>query len=73
MHASGSAGSNGSGSVRMLRISGPSDLINGAGQLLAAGARQVQGVRQVLQVHQQTAAIIRAHAMCSRHGESALL
>ncbi len=52
MHAPGSAGSSGtgSGSVRMLRISGPSDLINGAGQLLAAGARQVQGVKQVLQV-----------------------
>lgn len=42
----------GSGSVRTLRISGPSDLINGAGQLLAAGARQVHGVRQVLQVSQ---------------------
>ncbi|CAL8462775.1 g2308 [Coccomyxa elongata] len=38
-----------SGSARMLRISGASDLINGAGQLLAAGARQVHGVRQVLQ------------------------
>ena len=52
MHAPGSAGSSGTGSgnVRMLRISGPSDLMNGAGQLLAAGARQVQGVKQVLQV-----------------------
>ena len=39
----------GSASARMLRIGGPSDLINGAGQLFAAGARQVHGVRQVLQ------------------------
>lgn len=50
--AHGSTGSAGSGSLRMIRISGPGDLLNGAGHLLAAGARQVQGVRTAFQPSQ---------------------
>lgn len=37
------------GSVKTLRVAGPGDLISGAGSLLAAGARRVQGVRNTLQ------------------------
>jgi hypothetical protein len=40
----------GGSNVKMVRIAGPADLVNGAGQLLAAGTRHIQGVRSVLQV-----------------------
>lgn len=43
-----SANGNGERGVRMVRVSGPGDIINGAGQLFAAGARQIQGARSVL-------------------------
>lgn len=43
------AASNGNGgSTQTVRISGPGDLVAGAGSLIAAGARKVQGVRNAL-------------------------
>ncbi len=39
-----------------MRIAGPGDVLSGAGALLAAGARHVQGARDILQGRQARSA-----------------
>lgn len=48
--------------TKVVRIAGPGDVLSGAGALLAAGARHVQGARDILQSRQASSVAPPLHA-----------
>ena len=50
------------GGTKVVRIAGSRDVLSGTGALLAAGARQVQGARDILQGRQACSAAPHLHA-----------